>query len=170
MILARLREPGRLAKQLSGVASGFFVLLGVSRRRTLDGLLGGHTSKGSTCDAADDRPWRTTDDRACHFARNSARNSATKRNFAVRRPRIRFRALWAWHCRLLGWRARDARASVHDSSFGAVGRGATARVGLASGSAWSRRPGVWAARQSFPSQAVFMHRCDTLCKGHVART
>jgi hypothetical protein len=67
MILARLREPGRLAKQLSGVASGFFVLLGVSRRRTLDSLLGGHTSKGSTCDAADDRPWRTTDDRACHF-------------------------------------------------------------------------------------------------------
>ena len=98
MILARLREPGRLATQPSGVASGFvvpifFVLLGVSRRRTLDGLLGGNTSKGSTCDAADDRPWRTTDDRACHFARDAARNGATKRSFAVRRRRIRFRAL-----------------------------------------------------------------------------
>jgi len=47
----------------------------VSRRRTLDSLLGGDTSKGSTYDAADDRPWRTTDDRACHFARDGSHNA-----------------------------------------------------------------------------------------------
>src|SRR5450759_4830432 len=58
-----------------------------------------------------------TDDRACHFARDGA----TKRSFAVRRRSIRFRALWACHCRLLGFWARDARGSVHDRSFGAVG-------------------------------------------------
>jgi hypothetical protein len=126
MLLAWLREPGRLAKQLSGVASSFFVpiffvLLGVSGRRTLDSLLGGNTSKGSTCDAADDRPWRTTDDRACHFTRDGAHNGATKRSFAVRRRSIRCRALWACRCRLWGFRARVARVSVHDRSFGAVG-------------------------------------------------
>ena len=136
----------------------------VSRRCTLDSLLGGNTSKGSTCDAADDRPWRTTDDRACHFARDGARNSATKRSFAVRRPSIRFRALWACHCRLLGFRARDARASVHDRSLrrrrsaGAPPRGSVS-------SAWSRRPGVWAARQSFPREDRVCSRLPPLPRG-----
>src|SRR5665811_2434757 len=139
MLLAWLREPGRLAKQLSGVASSFFVpiffvLLGVSKRRTLDSLLGANTSKGSTCDAADDRPWRTTDYRACHFARDAARNGATKRSFAVRRRSIRFRALWARRCRLWGFRPRDTRGSVHDRSFrrrrlaGAPSRGSVSPV------------------------------------------
>ena len=127
----------------------------VSRRCTLDSLLGGNTSKGSTCDAADDRPWRTTDDRACHFARDGADNGATKRSFRVRRRSIRCRALWACRCRLLRFRARDARGSVHDSSFGVVGRGAIARVGLASGLARSRQP-------------VYGPRVQALCVGGVS--
>ena len=130
----------------------------VSRRRTLDSLLGGNTSKGSTCDAANDRPWRTTDDRACHFARDDAHNSATKRRFAVRRPSIRFRALWACLCRLLGFRARDARGSVHDRSFGAVGWLRRHRAGRSRqwlGAVPAAR--VWAARPSPPRTGGLSH-------------
>jgi hypothetical protein len=66
----------------------------------------------------------------------------------------------------LAFRARDARASVHDRSFGAVGwPGASARVGLASGSAWSRRPRVWAARQSFPREDRVCSRLPPLPRG-----
>ena len=123
----------------------------VSRRRTLDSLLGGNTSKGSTYDAADDCPWRTTDDRVCHFARDGAHNGATKRSFAVRRRNIRLRELWACRCRLLGFRARDARTSVHDRSFGAVGwprrhRAGRSRQWLGAVPA----AGVWAACPSLP--------------------
>ena len=138
----------------------------VSRRCTLDSLLGDSTSKGSTYDAADDRPWRTTNDRACHFARDGARNSATKRSFAVRRRSIRFRALWAWHCPPLGCRVRDARGSVHDRSFGAAGWPGRHRAGRS-----RQRLGVvpatrvWAARQSFPREGRVCSRLPPLPSG-----
>src|SRR5665811_957677 len=100
-----------------------------------------------------------TDDRACHFTRGGARNGATKRSFAVRRRSIRCRALWACRCRLWGFRARVARVSVHDRSFGAVGWPGRHRAGRSRqwlGVVPAAR--VWAARQSLPRAWASLRR------------